>query len=83
MTAKAADTGLTTIIQRSIASLWLTQAFGRERDEFNKFQGAVDDTMRVMFRVHWREVVYERGSILSKPGRGLLLERDRYRALSS
>ena len=56
--AKAADTGLTTIIQRSIASLWLTQAFGRERDEYRKFSGAVDDTMRVMFRVHWREVVY-------------------------
>jgi ATP-binding cassette, subfamily B, bacterial len=58
VSAKAADTGLTTIIQRSIASLWLTQAFGRERDEYQKFRGAVDDTMRVMFRVHWREVVY-------------------------
>jgi subfamily B ATP-binding cassette protein MsbA len=55
---RAADTGLMTIIQRSIASLWLTQAFGRERDEFGKFRGTVDDTMRVMFRVHWREVVY-------------------------
>src|SRR4051812_25965130 len=39
--AKDADTGLTTIIQRAIASLWLTQAFGRERDEFHKFRGAV------------------------------------------
>jgi ABC-type multidrug transport system fused ATPase/permease subunit len=56
--AKAADAGLTTIIQRAIASLWLTQAFGREEDEYRKFRGAVDDTMRVMFRVHWREVVY-------------------------
>ncbi|HEX8916626.1 MAG TPA: ABC transporter ATP-binding protein [Humisphaera sp.] len=56
--AKTADTGLMTIIQRAIASLWLTQAFGRERDEYQKFRGAVDDTMGVMFRVHWREVVY-------------------------
>jgi ATP-binding cassette subfamily B protein len=58
MLAKDADMNLTTVIQRSIASLWLTQAFGRERDEFHKFRGAVDHTMRLMFRVHWREVVY-------------------------
>jgi ATP-binding cassette subfamily B protein len=56
--AKVADANLMTIIQRSIASLWLTQAFGREHDEYQKFRGAVDGTMRVMFRVHWREVIY-------------------------
>ena len=42
----------------SIASLWLTQAFGRERDEYGRFQGAVGGTVRLMLRVHWREVIY-------------------------
>jgi ABC-type multidrug transport system fused ATPase/permease subunit len=56
--AKEADMDLLTSIQRSIASLWLTQAFGRERDEYGRFQGAVGGTVRLMLRVHWREVIY-------------------------
>jgi ABC-type multidrug transport system fused ATPase/permease subunit len=56
--AKEADTSLMTVMQRAIASLWLTQAFGRERDEYGKFRGAIDQTLKLMFRVHWREVVY-------------------------
>ena len=56
--AKVADARLMTVIQRSIASLWLTQAFGRERDEHAKFRGTIDDTMKILFRTHWREVIY-------------------------
>jgi subfamily B ATP-binding cassette protein MsbA len=56
--AKNADMGLMTTIQRSIASLWLTQAFGRERDEYGRFRGAVGGTVGLMLRVHWREVIY-------------------------
>jgi ABC-type multidrug transport system fused ATPase/permease subunit len=58
VSAKDADTSLMTVMQRAIASLWLTQAFGRERDEFGKFRGAIDNTLKLMFRVHWREVIY-------------------------
>ena len=56
--AKIADTGLMTVMQRAIASLWLTQAFGREKDEFVKFRGEIDKTMTILFGVHWREVIY-------------------------
>jgi ABC-type multidrug transport system fused ATPase/permease subunit len=56
--AKHADTALLTVIQRAISSLWLTQAFRRERDEYHKFRGAIDTTMGILFRVHWREVIY-------------------------
>ena len=56
--AKDADMGLMTAIQRSIASLWLTQAFGREADEYDRFNRSVGHTVRLMLRVHWREVVY-------------------------
>ena len=55
--AKEADMGLMTTIQRSIASLWLTQAFGREADEYARFSGAVGTTVREMLKVHWREVI--------------------------
>ena len=36
---------LTTVIQRSIASIWLTQAFGRETDEYQSFHGTVRGTI--------------------------------------
>jgi subfamily B ATP-binding cassette protein MsbA len=56
--AKEVDMGLMTAIQRSIASIWLTQAFGREADEFGRFHASVGATIKSMLRVHWREVVY-------------------------
>jgi ATP-binding cassette, subfamily B, bacterial len=56
--AKDVDTGLMTTIQRSIAAMWLTQAFGRERDEFGHFRDSVTGSVRTMMRVHWVEVFY-------------------------
>lgn len=56
--AKVADTSLMTVMQRSIASLWLTQAFGQEKAEFVKFRAEVDNTLTSMLRVHRREVIY-------------------------
>lgn len=56
--AKNIEMGLMTSIQRSIASMWLTQAFGRERDEYARFRNAVEETTGAMIKVHWREVVY-------------------------
>ncbi len=72
--AKEADTGLMTAIQRSIASLWLTQAFSREQDEYTRFHTSVGKTVRKMLRVHRREVIYTLlvGSILGL-GTALLL----------
>lgn len=40
--AKVADSGLMTVVQRAVASLWLTQAFRREKHEYQKFRGEVD-----------------------------------------
>ena len=56
--AKELDADLTTSIQRSIASIWLMQAFGREADEFDRFHSTVGRSVRSMLRVHWQEVVY-------------------------
>ena len=56
--AKEVDADLTTSIQRSIASIWLTQAFGREADETARFQTFVGRSVRSMLRVHWQEVLY-------------------------
>lgn len=56
--AKTADTGLMTVVQRAVASLWLTQAFRREQHEFEKFRGEMNGAMTILFRVHWREVIY-------------------------
>jgi len=56
--AKRADAGLTTDVQRAISAMWLTQAFGREDDEYARFRASVGGSVRAMMHVHWREVVY-------------------------
>ena len=44
--AKEVDMRLTTVIQRSVASIGLVQAFGREADEFDRFHDSAEDSMR-------------------------------------
>ena len=56
--AKDVDTALMTTMHRSIASMWLTQAFGREQDEYGHFRRSVGGSVRHMMRVHWVEVIY-------------------------
>jgi ABC-type multidrug transport system fused ATPase/permease subunit len=56
--AKEVDTRLTTVIQRSVASIGLVQAFGREADEFNRFQTTVQDSKRVNLRQAWQDSWY-------------------------
>ncbi|HLL89742.1 MAG TPA: ABC transporter ATP-binding protein [Tepidisphaeraceae bacterium] len=56
--AKAADMGVTQAIQRSLASIWLMLAFGREPDEYKRFHAAADGAAKTMLGVHWREVWY-------------------------
>ncbi|MGH7177125.1 MAG: ABC transporter ATP-binding protein, partial [Tepidisphaeraceae bacterium] len=52
------DTQLTTAIQRSVSSIGLVQAFGRELDEFARFHSTVGDNVRVRMRLHLDEVLY-------------------------
>ena len=52
------DSQITTAIQRSVASIGLVQAFGREGDEFNNFNSTQGNSIRVKMRLHWDEVMY-------------------------
>jgi ABC-type multidrug transport system fused ATPase/permease subunit len=56
--AKEVDTRLTTVIQRSVASIGLVQAFGREADEFQRFQDTSFDSKRANIRQSWQDSWY-------------------------
>jgi len=58
MDAKQADSDLTTAIQRSISSIEVVQAFGREAEEFARFHGTVDQSVKMWLKLHWEEVCY-------------------------
>jgi subfamily B ATP-binding cassette protein MsbA len=52
------DSQLTTAIQRSVASIGLVQAFGREHDEYSNFLHTVGRSIAVKLKLHWDEVMY-------------------------
>ena len=52
------DSQLTTAIQRSVASIGLVQAFGREHDEYSNFLHTVGKSIAVKLKLHWDEVMY-------------------------
>jgi len=52
------DSQLTTSIQRSVASIGLVQAFGRESDEYASFLHTVGHSVAVKLKLHWDEVMY-------------------------
>ena len=52
------DAALTTAIQRSVSSIGLVQAFGRESDEAGRFTDTIGQNVRVKMRLHWDEVIY-------------------------
>jgi len=56
--AKEVDTRLTTVIQRSVASIGLVQAFGREADEFKRFHSTSLDSKRANIRQSWQDSWY-------------------------
>jgi len=56
--AKEVDMRLTTVIQRSVASIGLVQAFGREADEFDRFHDSAQDSMRANLRQAWQDSWY-------------------------
>jgi ABC-type multidrug transport system fused ATPase/permease subunit len=56
--AKEIDSAMTTSLQRSLAAIGLVQAFGRERDEFVRFDATVRTSVNTWLRLHWQEVLY-------------------------
>jgi ABC-type multidrug transport system fused ATPase/permease subunit len=52
------ESDLTTAVQRSVNSIGLVQAFGREDDEYANFQGNVERTNRAWMRMHMHSMVY-------------------------
>lgn len=58
LTAKAAESDLTTFTQRAMSAIGLIQLFGRQEDESNEFRGAVNKTIRTGMRMNWQEQFY-------------------------
>jgi ATP-binding cassette subfamily B protein len=56
--AKEIDSAMTTSLQRSLAAIGLVQAFGRENDEFVRFDATVRTSVKTWLRLHWQEVLY-------------------------
>ena len=56
--SKEVEAELTTVIQRSVAAVGLVQAFGREADEYKRFDGAVRNTVSTNMKMHWQELMY-------------------------
>lgn len=56
--AKEVDSQLTTTIQRSVATIGLVQAFGREADEYEAFSSTVQRSVSAYLRLHWQEMIY-------------------------
>lgn len=56
--AKEVESHLTTTIQRSASSIGLVQAFGREHDEYAKFETNVNESVSAYLRLHWQEVLF-------------------------
>jgi len=58
LAAKQAESDMTTAIQRSVASIELVQAFGREADELAGFHATVGLSVKTWLKLHWEEVCY-------------------------
>lgn len=56
--AKEVESKLTTAIQRSIATVGLVQAFGREADEYSNFSTTVQNSVSAYLRLHWQEMIF-------------------------
>ena len=58
MAAYEHDAAYYTNIQRSVGSIGLVQAFGREEDEYRRFYGSAHSSVSAYLRLHWQEVLY-------------------------
>jgi ABC-type multidrug transport system fused ATPase/permease subunit len=52
------DSAFTTSVQRSMSAIVLTQAFGREEDEYHRFGSSARRCVRARFGIHRQEVAY-------------------------
>jgi ABC-type multidrug transport system fused ATPase/permease subunit len=55
---KERDSAFTTAVQRSMASIGLMQAFGREAEEFGNFHGTVRETIRAWWNLNRQQIAY-------------------------
>ena len=86
LTSKQAEADLTSLIQQSISTVGLTQAFRRERDEFGRFEASVCRSNDAGMRLTWQEQLYPlaRDTILALSAAvifgygGYLVYRDRF-----
>jgi ATP-binding cassette subfamily B protein len=58
MECKQVDADFTTIVQRSMASIGLVQAFGREQEEFAQFESGVRRNIAAWWRLNWQQIAY-------------------------
>jgi hypothetical protein len=55
-TAIESDSAFTTTVQRSMLAIVLTQAFGREEEEFYEFSRTARQCIRAWFGIHRQEL---------------------------
>jgi subfamily B ATP-binding cassette protein MsbA len=55
---KEQDANFTTTVQRSMACIGLVQAFGREAEEYGRFQNSVRGTIAAWWRLNWQQMAY-------------------------
>ena len=58
MAAYEKDAAFYTNIQRSVGSIGLVQAFGREEDEYRAFHASANSSVAAYLKLHWQEVAY-------------------------
>jgi len=56
--SRESDSAFTTSIQRSMSAIVLTQAFGREEDEYHRFGSSARRCVRAWVGIHRQEVAY-------------------------
>jgi len=56
--SRESDSAFTTSVQRSMSAIVLTQAFGREEDEYHRFGTNMRRCVRAWFGIHRQEVAY-------------------------
>jgi ATP-binding cassette, subfamily B, bacterial len=86
LTSKQADADLTSLIQQSISTVALAQAFRRESHEYGRFQASVKTSNDAALRLTWQEQLYPlaRDTILALSAAmifgygGYLVYRDQY-----
>jgi ABC-type multidrug transport system fused ATPase/permease subunit len=56
--SRESDSAFTSSVQRSMSAIVLTQAFGREEDEYHRFGSSARRCVRAWFGIHRQEVAY-------------------------